>query len=142
LRSIVLKGNPDAVAECKRMIDEVISIKQQLQNQASGLGVGAKSSNQKELDNPYVLKVTIPNEKVGVIIGKMGATIRGIQERTKATVQIPSNPDEGNPSLRTLSIGGDTKEAVEAAQAEISNCLMSQTLPANLIQGLGMTMED
>lgn len=129
-RSIVLKGNPDAVAECKRMIDEVISNRQQ--NSVSGSGQ-PKQHTQREMDHSFIVKVKVPNNKVGIIIGKGGATIKTIQERTGAQVQIPSGPDEDNPNLRTLSIGGDSLESVEAAQREITVTLQSaQTASAPL----------
>lgn len=126
-RSIVLKGNPDAVAECKRMIDEVISSRQQ--NSVSGFGQ-PKQHTQREMDHSFIVKVKVPNNKVGIIIGKGGATIKTIQERTGAQVQIPSVPDEDNPNLRTLCIGGDTLESVEAAQQEITVALQQSAQAA------------
>lgn len=126
-RSIVLKGNPDAVAECKRMIDEVISSRQQ--NTMSGFGQ-PKQHTQREMDHSFIVKVKVPNNKVGIIIGKGGATIKTIQERTGAQVQIPSVPDEDNPNLRTLCIGGDSIESVEAAQLEITIALQQSAQAA------------
>jgi len=35
----------------------------------------------KELDHPFVVKLPVPNDKVGIIIGKGGMTIKGIQVR-------------------------------------------------------------
>ena len=121
LRSIVLKGRPEAVAECKRMIDEIISSRQQNAPMGGGGGFGGQKVHVvRELDQAFILKVSVPNDKVGVIIGKQGMTIKGIQERSRAMIQIPSNADEDNPNVRTLCIGGDTKESVDAAQMEIT----------------------
>jgi far upstream element-binding protein len=80
----------------------------------------------KELDSPFVVKLPVPNDKVGIIIGKGGMTVKGIQERCRATVQIPVAADEDNPQIRTLSIGADSKEAVDAAQMEIFMALQMQ----------------
>ena len=136
LRSIILKGPPDAVAECKRMIDDIISSRQQ--NPPSGGGGGGgygapKVHVVRDLDQAFILKVSVPNDKVGVIIGKQGMTIRGIQERCRAQIQIPSTADEDNPNVRTLCIGGDTKEAVDAAQAEISMALQQQAMASQML---------
>ena len=140
LRSIILKGSPDAVAECKRMIDDIISSRQQ--NAPSGGGGGGGFGGPKvhivrDLDQAFILKVSVPNDKVGVIIGKQGMTIRGIQERCRAQIQIPSTADEDNPNVRTLCIGGDTKEAVDAAQAEISMALQQQAMASQMLGNNG-----
>ena len=75
----------------------------------------------------------MPNDKVGVIIGKQGMTIKGIQDRCGAMIQIPAQPDEDNPNVRTLSIGGDSKEAVDAAQMEITVALQQQALASQQV---------
>ena len=131
-RSIVLKGRPDAVAECKRMIDEIISSRQQGQNGSNPMG-GQKVHSVREMEHAFILKVSVPNDKVGVIIGKQGMTIKGIQERSRAQIQIPSAADEDNPGVRTLCIGGDTKEAVDAAQMEITIALQQQAMASQML---------
>ena len=131
-RSIVLKGRSDAVTECKRMIDEIISSRQQGQNSGNPMG-GQKVHTVREMDHAFILKVSVPNDKVGVIIGKQGMTIKGIQERSRAQIQIPSTADEDNPGVRTLCIGGDTKEAVDAAQMEIIVALQQQAMASQLL---------
>ena len=145
-RSIVLKGSPDAVEECKRMIDEIISSRQQQNNNNNNSMGGPKVHIAKEMDHAFLLKVSVPNDKVGVIIGKQGMTIKGIQERSRAQIQIPSTPDEDNPNVRTLCIGGDSKEAVDAAQQEITVALQQQAMASQMLGngssggGMGMGM--
>lgn len=119
LRSIILKGSPAAVQELKRLVEEVLNSR-----------MTATKSTVRELDHMFVLKVPVPNDKVGVIIGKGGMTIKSIQERTNATIQIPPGPDDDNPEQRTLSIGADTKDAVEAAKHEINIALHQQAQQA------------
>ena len=141
LRSIILKGKQSAVTECKRMIDEIINNRQQ-QNASIGSGQ-QKNNNQREMDHLFIVKVKVPNNKVGIIIGKGGITVKMIMERSRAQIQIPSNPDEDNPNVRTLSIGGDTKESVETAQAEITIALqqsalaLGQPIGGSLMNGSG-----
>ncbi|GMH92066.1 hypothetical protein TrST_g11929 [Triparma strigata] len=50
------------------------------------------------------LKVKIPDSAVGLIIGKGGSTIKSIQERTGASIQIPSQADSDDPTVRTCVI--------------------------------------
>lgn len=122
LRSIVLKGSKDNVNEAKKRIDDII----QTQQTKMGGGVSTNSNIQKELDLPFITKLPVPNDKVGIIIGKGGMTIKGVQERTRSTVQIPQGPDADNPAVRTLIIGAETQDSVIQAQQEILLVIQAQ----------------
>lgn len=124
LRSIVVKGPQDGVEEAKLRIEDIIH--QHLNKNNPQANNSSANQQQRELDHAFVVKLPVPNDKVGIIIGRGGMTIKGIQERTKAFVQIPPGPDENDPNVRTLSIGADTKEAVDAAQMEIFMTFQSQ----------------
>ena len=52
-----------------------------------GGGVGSGYGPDPSKANMMMLK--IPNGQVGLVIGKQGATIRGIQDRTGVNIQIP-----------------------------------------------------
>lgn len=121
LRSIVIKGNPSNVNEAKQRIDEIIDAQLAKQNPTA-----SSNSGSRELNCAFVVKLPVPNDKVGIIIGKGGMNIKGVQERTRTQVQIPQQADDDNPQVRTISIGGDTKEAVDAAQMEIFMTLQAQ----------------
>jgi far upstream element-binding protein len=133
LRSIVIKGQEDNVEEAKKRIDEIIA---QHNQKHSGQMFG--SGNMKELDTKYVLKVPVPNDKVGIIIGKGGMNIKGIQEKTKTTVQIPQVPDEDNPNVRTILIGGDIQDSIYQARDEI--LLTIQMQQQSVAQQLGASL--
>lgn len=132
LRSIVIKGQQDNVQEAKKRIDEIIA--QQNQKQSGGLSGTAM----KDLDTKYVLKLPVPNDKVGIIIGKGGMNIKSIQEKTKTTVQIPQIPDEDNPNTRTILIGGDIQDSIYQARDEI--LLTIQMQQQSVAQQLGASM--
>ncbi|RYG67648.1 hypothetical protein EON64_07005, partial [archaeon] len=110
LRSIFIKGAKSNVDEAKKKIDEVIEMH---------TNKPQADMNRRELQSPFVVKLPVPNDKIGIIIGKGGMNVKGIQERTGCTVLIPTGPDEDNPQIRTISIGGDSKEVVDAAQMEV-----------------------
>ena len=118
LRLVVLRGPEAGVVEAKRRVDELVKERM----------MGNKSSKQLEqMENyDFLLKVPVPNDKVGVIIGKGGNIVKGIQERTNTMIHIPSGPDDDNKAIRTLSICGDTRDAVDAAQMEIFVILQQQ----------------
>lgn len=53
------------------------------------------------------MMLMVPDDKVGIIIGKGGATVKDIQNRLNVKIQIPQQPDIGsNPPVRTISIAG------------------------------------
>lgn len=97
-RQILLRGSSSAVAEAKKRIEDII------QNQLSRNSGHSGSGGGRELDHPFVVKLPVPNDKVGIIIGKGGMTIKGIQERSRAVVQIPPGADEDNPQVIHFSI--------------------------------------
>ena len=87
-RTIVIKGQPDAVAECKRMVDEIVNNRLNPRGFNGGGNGGIMQSLQqynpngtRELDTPFVMKVAVPDDKIGIIIGKGGLTIKGIQDK-------------------------------------------------------------
>jgi far upstream element-binding protein len=49
----------------------------------------------------------VPNDKIGLVIGKGGATIKDIQQRTQCHVKIPNVPDPmSNPPVRSCVLTG------------------------------------
>jgi far upstream element-binding protein len=119
-RSITIRGAPEACAVLKAKVEETINSKNPTMPQQQ---VSTTTSGTRELEHPVVIKVAVPNDKVGIVIGKGGITIKSIQERTRAQVQIPQAADEDNPAARTLSIGAYNMEDAEACQMEIYNVL-------------------
>ena len=119
LRTIIVKGSQEAVEECKRRVDEIVTSKLNPGQQPPTGGKGI----QRDLDTAFVMKIAVPNEKVGIIIGKQGITVKSLQERTGCKILIPPEADANNPRIRTLTIGANTKEGLGVMQAEITSLL-------------------
>jgi far upstream element-binding protein len=63
---------------------------------------------------------------VGIVIGRSGSNIRGVQERHMVKIQIPNHPDPGSmPEVRTVAISGNTAESVANAKADIDAILLT-----------------
>lgn len=140
-RSISLVGGQGNVEDLKKRIEDLIQSRLAGATSAGGdqpsshPGLGSVPSStlpgaaaQSELRHAYVIKMPIPNDKIGLIIGKGGTTIKPLQERTGAKVLIPTQADADNPAIRTISIGCDTKEGAEAAQLEVYLILQQQQM--------------
>jgi len=126
-RNVTLSGNAEAVANLKSrvqdLIDEEIAKIEQRGGLYSGSDAAAALRGQVELTQPFVIKVPVPNDKVGLVIGKRGDTVKGIQDRTGTEIKIPQGADADDGSRRTLSIGAHSKEAADAAIEEIKQVL-------------------
>ncbi|KAJ6297208.1 hypothetical protein OIU78_022855, partial [Salix suchowensis] len=70
------------------------------------------------------LEIPVPNEKVGLIIGRGGETIKGLQAKSGARIQlIPQHLPEGDGSKeRTVRVTGD-KRQVEMAREMIMDVM-------------------
>jgi len=71
----------------------------------------AQSRTELSANAPTMLAMKIDQDKIRDVIGKGGATIRGICEETKASIDIE---DDGS-----IKIFGETKEAAEAAKQRV-----------------------
>jgi polyribonucleotide nucleotidyltransferase len=144
-RIITLTGaTPEAVRMCRSIIEEMVQERARLNGHRTGgilsaqgpvaNAAGQAAQLQKALSEGQVhVTVQVPNSDVGLIIGKGGATIKSIQERSSANVQIPQTPDHDNPSVRTINITHPNKEG-----AEFAKTLIEEVLSAKQNQGVGM----
>ena len=71
----------------------------------------SQSRSEISANAPSMLTMKIDQDKIRDVIGKGGATIRGICEETKASIDIE---DDGS-----IKIFGETKEAAEAAKQRV-----------------------
>lgn len=143
-RLMTLKGSMNGIIEARRRIEEVVGNQLYKNSQLAGAMQSNPYVQTKDLDNPFVVRLPVPNDKVGLIIGKGGMTVKQIQEKCRVTIFIPVGPDEDNPQIRTLSIGGDSKEQVDTAQVEIFMTLNQQQQQLALAAGqaLSFTVPD
>jgi KH domain len=65
--------------------------------------------------------LSVPNDKVGLIIGRGGVTIRALQEESGARIQVAKEPDNGsrNRALRPVTITG-VRHCIEKAKQMIT----------------------
>ncbi|KAL6544323.1 hypothetical protein OROGR_010820 [Orobanche gracilis] len=124
MRAVDLTGTPDQIAKAEQLINDVLS-------EAEGSGSGTVSrrlTGQTSGPEQFVMKVA--NNKVGLVIGKGGETIKSMQARTGARIQvIPLHLPPGDMSKeRTVQIDG-TSEQIEAAKQlveEVTSEVMTQ----------------
>nr|CAB3481873.1 unnamed protein product [Digitaria exilis] len=122
-RSVELVGTLASVDKAEQLIKSVIAEAEAGGSPAliaRGFGSGQSGSEQFEM--------TVPDNKVGLIIGKGGETIKGLQTKSGARIQlIPQHPPEGvTLTERTVRLTGNKKQ-IEVAKDLIKQA-MSQVM--------------
>ncbi|XP_059452976.1 uncharacterized protein LOC132183632 isoform X2 [Corylus avellana] len=116
-RMVELMGSPEQIAKAEQLISEVLS-----EAEAGGSGIVSRRVTGQSGSDTFVMKV--PNNKVGLVIGKGGETIKNMQARTGARIQvIPLHLPPGDTSIeRTLQIDG-TNEQIESAKQLVNEVI-------------------
>ncbi|CAM9541254.1 unnamed protein product [Ectocarpus sp. 6 AP-2014] len=129
-RPVKLKGGRQSVEQCRSQINQIITDREnELQGGfipggvAGGGGGGAHYGPGRDSSSQATNHLTIPDDKVGLVIGKGGGTIKGVQGRTGANIQIPGEADANDRTMRTIVISAGTKDAADRAMAEVQNIL-------------------
>ncbi|GFP88082.1 far upstream element-binding protein 1 [Phtheirospermum japonicum] len=121
-RAVELMGTTDQIAKAEQMINDVLAesdfmvvpLGTSADTGGSGI-VNRRMTGSAAGAEQFVMKVV--NNKVGLVIGKGGETIKNMQARTGARIQvIPLHLPPGDMSKeRTVQIDG-TREQIEAAK--------------------------
>ncbi|KAK7283209.1 hypothetical protein RIF29_12586 [Crotalaria pallida] len=134
-RVVELTGTPDAIAAAEKLINDVLA-----EAESGGSGIVAKRLTGQAGADEFSMK--IPNNKVGLIIGKGGETIKGMQASTGARIQvIPLHLPPGDTSTeRTLKIDG-TPDQIESAKQLVFQIVNGENRPRNPAMSGGYTQQ-
>jgi transcription antitermination factor NusA-like protein len=108
-RNIFVEGDRESYERVKKMITDIVEQQQKLRQAMTGV-LPDNSQGVRE-------EVPVPDNLVGLIIGRGGETIKAINQKTGAAVFIPKECDTGR-NERILVISG-TASQVEQAKAEV-----------------------
>ncbi len=128
----------ESISMCRSIIEEMVferhrlNQEQQNNNRPGLTGPGSNAAGQAAqlqiaLSQGHShVTVMVPNADVGLVIGKSGSTIRSIQERSGANVQIPPGPDADNPMVRTVNITHPQAEGADFAKTLVEEVLKNK----------------
>ncbi|EOA26728.1 hypothetical protein CARUB_v10022814mg [Capsella rubella] len=133
-RTVDLTGTPDQISKAEELINDVLQEAEAGGSAGSG-GGGRRMGGQAGADQ-FVMK--IPNNKVGLIIGKGGETIKSMQAKTGARIQvIPLHLPPGDPTPeRTLQIDG-IPDQIEHAKQLVNEIISGENRMRNSSMGGG-----
>ncbi|GAB2267272.1 hypothetical protein Dimus_002258 [Dionaea muscipula] len=125
-RDVELVGTPEQIIRAEELINEVIADAEAANSASSGNRVaGAVQPGAEQ----FVMKV--PNDKVSLIIGKGGETIKSMQAKSGARIQVvPLHPPPNDTSTeRSIYISG-TEEQIDSAKE-----LINEVISGNRLRG-------
>ncbi|TKY71076.1 Far upstream element-binding protein 3 [Spatholobus suberectus] len=128
-RSVELIGSLESIDKAEKLMNAVIA-----EADAGGspsLVARGLSPAQATVGSEQI-QIQVPNEKVGLIIGRGGETIKGLQTNSGARIQlIPQHLPEGDDSKeRTVQVTGD-KRQIEIAQELIKEVMNQPVRPSS-----------
>eukprot|EP00262_Sarcandra_glabra_P012147 TRINITY_DN306_c0_g1_i2.p1 TRINITY_DN306_c0_g1~~TRINITY_DN306_c0_g1_i2.p1 ORF type:complete len:737 (-),score=159.05 TRINITY_DN306_c0_g1_i2:327-2537(-) len=131
-RLVELIGTSEQITKAEQLIKDVLA---EAESGGSGTATARRFSAGQIGADQFTMKV--PNNKVGLIIGKGGETIKNMQTRSGARIQlIPLHLPVGDTSTeRTVQIDG-TKEQIESAK-QLVNEVISENRIRNPSMGGG-----
>ncbi|KAL5769082.1 hypothetical protein ACOSP7_015639 [Xanthoceras sorbifolium] len=126
-RIVELMGTPEQISKAEQLINDVLA-----EAETGGSGIVARRITGQAGSDNFVMR--IPNNKVGLVIGKGGETIKNMQARSGARIQvIPLHLPPGDTSTeRTVQIDG-TNEQIENAKQ-----LVNEVISENRIRNPAM----
>lgn len=122
-RQVELMGSLEQINRAEQLINDVIA-----EADAGGSATLVARGFSSVQPGAEQVQIKVPNNKVGLIIGRGGETIKNLQSRTGARIQlIPLHLPEGDTSTeRTVQMTG-TKKQIEAAQELINEVVNNET---------------
>ncbi|XP_015884471.1 uncharacterized protein LOC107420113 [Ziziphus jujuba] len=126
-RMVELMGTPEQISKAEQLINDVLA-----GAESGGQGIVSRRLTGQAGSEQFVMK--IPNNKVGLVIGKGGETIKNMQGRTGARIQvIPLHLPPGDTSIeRTLQIDGTSEQIDNAKQ------LVNEVISENRVRNPSM----
>merc|ERR1712002_341600 len=109
-RIVILSGEVSQIIDLNNYIIDKV-------HQSAGEGRGKGSRDERRGQQ---IKIVMPNSTAGIIIGRSGASIRELQEETKAKVMLTGRDENKVRGERLLTITGNTEQRIEAARQVIN----------------------
>lgn len=104
------------------------SQQQQYQQNYRGTNANAAPLGQQE-SYAFTDTLQIGNSKAGLVIGKNGSTIKGMQQKYNSKIVVPSQAEVNANDTRTVTIQSNQREVIEAIKYEILGIADGSIIP-------------
>lgn len=116
-RDVTITGDRLAVRDAKEAVMKLVEQKRIEMTSNCATVVGGVGGTKKDFK--------IPDNKVGLVIGRGGETCKSIMNRTNTNIFIPPMADRDNPEVRSITISGPAA-GVQAAFSDIFSLVQGQ----------------
>ncbi|KAL3055529.1 hypothetical protein OYC64_018242 [Pagothenia borchgrevinki] len=104
-RSVTLTGGPESIQAAKRLLTEIVE-----------KGRPAPAFNHNDGPGTSVQEIMIPATKAGLVIGKGGETIKGLQERAGVKMVMIQDGPQNTGADKPLRISGEPFKVQQAKE--------------------------
>lgn len=105
-RIVILTGEVNQIVDLNNYIIDKVHV-----DSTEGPGVKLRDEERGQK-----VKIIVPNQTAGLVIGRAGATIKALQEETGAKIMISSRDEAKVPGERIITISGNTDQRTEATR--------------------------
>ena len=126
-RAIYIRGTDEAKKRARILIDNAMQHTSHPSGMSGGMGGGV------------TIYLKLPDDRIGLVIGKGGMTIRHIQLSTGSNIQIPKMADADDPTVRTATVSGPDQATCQRAQDEMLKYINQTEISRGI--GVGPTLE-
>ncbi|ORY47397.1 hypothetical protein BCR33DRAFT_96500 [Rhizoclosmatium globosum] len=102
-KTVTIQGTDAQIEESKKMISDIVEARVMV-----GSSVGGGGALGQEM-----VEVKVPNDRVGLVIGKGGENVKLIQSQFGVRLQIEQIPDANND--RSIKVYGPNQQAIQGA---------------------------
>ncbi|CAO3646715.1 unnamed protein product [Cunninghamella echinulata] len=123
-RTVKLSGEQDQIQIARDMVEQIIRDATSSSSSSSNDQYGPSSNNINHHQDNTVL-VPVPANRVGLVIGRGGDTIRDLERRSGAKLKVLIDRSGSNPNEKTVSVSGDP-DTIERAKKLIDDIVNNQ----------------
>lgn len=128
VRLITLQAaSQSAIDACREQIESMVN--ERVRSMGGGLG-GSGTKDAKVQDAIAAghshIQVEVPEEDVGLVIGKQGSTIKMIQDQTGASIQVPPSGSSSTTGIRIVHITHPSEQGALNAKQQVEDLLKSR----------------
>lgn len=127
-RQVELMGTPEQISRAEQLVKDVIA--EASAGTPGGGGLGGRGFGGPVGPAGEQVQVKVPNNKVGLIIGRGGETIKNLQSRSGARIQVQNDSEtEPGATERMVTLIGN-KKATDMAYELIKEVIDEVQLPS------------
>jgi far upstream element-binding protein len=113
-RECTLTGNPPAIQRARALINEIVE--RSANRPPPGSGLNGASGMGDGVHGGITIQLMIPGNKVGLVIGKSGETIKQLQERSGVSMKMIQDTTSAGDSAKPMRLQGDPSKIDYAKQ--------------------------